>query len=161
LLASLEGSSFGLKKADTFAQQHKLENQKAHVLRFLWILGNYGKSENEYLVVDAETFLSNRGKEKKLAILSFVEDAVFRVLSDFGICCELVASGRVKKGDLTTGTGYLRKKGWVMKMSFEPKVGGKTALGALQTFVKKLDKEYGSRAFRRFQNADMTVLLKT
>lgn len=127
LLANLESSSFGLKKAGTFAQQHKLENQKAHVLRFLWVLGNYGKPENEYLVVDAETFLSNRGKEKKLAILSFVEDAVFRVLSDFGICCELVASEGVKKGDLTTGTGYLRKKGWVIKMSFEPKVGGKTA----------------------------------
>jgi len=46
-------------------------------------------------------------------------------------------------------------------MSFEPKVGGKTALGALQTFVKKLEKECGSRAFRRFQNANMTVLLKT
>ena len=161
LLSDLERSSFRLTNADTFAQQHKLENQKAHVLRFLWILGNYGKPENEYLVVDSDTFLDNRGKEKKLAILSFVEDSVFRVLSDFGVCCELVASDGTKKDELTTGTGYLRKKGWVIKMSFEPMVGGNAALKALQKYVKKLDKEYGSRAFRRFQSADMAVLLKT
>jgi hypothetical protein len=162
LLADLELSSLGLTDTDTFAQQHKLENQKVHVLRFLWILGNYGKLENKtHLVVDAETFLSNRGKEKKLAILSFVEDAVFKVLSEFGVCSELISSEGMKKDDLTTGTGYLRKKSWVMKMSFDPKVGGVAALEAFQSFVKELDKKYGSRAFRCFRNADMTVLLKT
>jgi hypothetical protein len=48
-----------------------------------------------------------------------------------------------------------------MKMSFDPKVGGIAALEAFQSFAKELDKKYGSRAFQRFRNADMTVLLKT
>lgn len=98
LLSDLERSSFGLNNSDTFAQQHKLENQKAHVLRFLWALGNFGKPENEiHLVVDAETVLNDRCKEKKPAIFSVVQRSVFKFLSKFGVCSELVASARFKK----------------------------------------------------------------
>ena len=164
LLASLEHSSLGLRDTDTFAQQHKLENQKAHVSRFLWIFGNYGKFEKEngtHLVVDAETYQANRGKEKTLSIWSFVEEVVFKVLAEFGVCCERVALKGVKNEDLTTGTGYLRKRGGVMKVSFEERIGGTAALEALQTYVKKLDKKYGSRAFQRFRRADMQILLET
>jgi hypothetical protein len=131
-------------------------------LRFLWTLGNFGKHENEtHLVVDAETFLNNCGKEKKVAILSFVQESVFKVLFEFGVCSGLVESEGLRKADLTTGTGYLRRKGWVMKMSFEPKLGRKAALKVLQNYVKKLNKKYGSRVFQRFRNADITVLLQT
>ena len=163
LLASIDHSSLGLRDTDTFAQQHKLENQKLHVLRFLWILGNHGKFKKEdstYLVVDAETYQANRGKEKRLSIWSFVKDVVFKVLAEFGVRCERVALKGVKNEDLTTGTGYLRKRGWVMRMSFEEKIGGTAALKALQTYVKKLDKKYGSRAFNRFRSADMQILLE-
>lgn len=161
LLATIDCSSLGLRDTDTFAQQHKLEKQRTHVLRFLWIFGNYGKFEKDgtCLVVDAETYHANRGTEKTLSIWSFVEDAVFKVLSDFGVCCERVVLKGVKNEDLTTGTGYLRKKGWVMTMAFDEKIGGTSALKALQTYAKKLDKKYGSKAFRRFRDADMTVLL--
>jgi hypothetical protein len=164
LLDALANSSLGLRDTDTFAQQHKLEKQKAHILRFLWIFANYGKFEKEniiYLVVDAETYHANRGTEKTLSIWSFVEDAVFKSLSNFGVCCERVALKGVKNEDLITGTGYLRNKGWVMRMSFDEKVGGTAALKALQTYAKKLDKKYGAKAFRRFRDADMTVLLET
>ena len=160
LLADLEHSSLGLQDTDTFAQQHKLENRKAHVLRFLWILGNHGKFEKEnitYLAVDAKTYHANRGKEKTLSIWSFVQDVVFKVLAEFGVCCERVALKGVKNEDLTTGTGYLRNKGWVMRMSFEDKLGGTAALKALQTYAKKVDKKYGSRAFRHFREADMQI----
>ena len=47
LLATIQDSDFGLKNADTFAQMHKLQKQKMHVLRFLWIMANYGKIEEE------------------------------------------------------------------------------------------------------------------
>ena len=164
LLSTIERSSLGLQDTDTFAQQHKLEKQKAHILRFLWILGNYGKFEKEkgtYLVVDAETYLANRGKEKTLSIWSFVEDIVFKGLSNFGVSCERVALKEVKNEDLTTGTGYLRNRGWVMRMAFDEKIGGTAALKALQTYVKRLDKDYGSKAFQRFRNADMRILLDT
>jgi hypothetical protein len=164
LLANLAHSSLGLRDTDIFAQQHKLENQKAHVLRFLWILGNYGKLEEEKspsLAVDAETYIANRGSEKTLAMWSFVEDTVFKVLSEFGVCCERVALKGVKDRDLTTGTGYLRKKGWVMRMSFKEKIGGAAALKALQTYAQRLEEKYGARAFQRFRDAEMQILFET
>ena len=72
LLATIKRSSLGLRDTDTFAQQHRLVNRRAHVLRFLWILGRYGKFEKEkniHLVVDAETYLANRGREKTLGLV--------------------------------------------------------------------------------------------
>jgi hypothetical protein len=160
LLVNLERSSFGLQGTDTLAQQKKLESRKAHVLRFLWIIGNHGKFEKrQSLVVDAETYIGKRGGEKQLAIWSFVEDVVFKVLREFGVCCERVAFEGVAAEDLTTGTGYLRKKGWVMRMFFEEKVGGAATLKALQTYVQRLDQKFGAKAFRRFRGADMQVLL--
>jgi hypothetical protein len=164
LLATLGKSSFGFRDSDTFAQHQKLENQRAHILRFIWILGKYGQIEKNKvtrLVVDAETYLNNRGREKTLAIWSFVEDIVFKVLSEFGVCCERFILKGVKNEDLTTGTGYLRKKGWAMKMSFEKKIGGVASLNALQDYIKKVDKKYGNRGFNRFQKADMKFLLES
>jgi len=160
LLKDLAHSSLGLSDTDTFAQHHKLENHKAHVLKFLWIFGNYGKldSERTSLVVDAETYQDNRGTEKTLSIWSFVKDVVFKALAEIGVRCERVTLKGVKIEDLTTGTGYLRKHGWVMRMSFEEKVGGSDALKALQTYSKKLYKKHGSRAFNSFRKADMKVL---
>ncbi len=148
LLAAIKRSSLGLRDTDTFAQQHRLENRRAHVLRFLWILGAYGKfekEENAYLVVDAKIYEANRGSEKTLAIWSFVKDTIFKVLSEFGVRCERVALTGVMEEDLATGTGYLRSKGWVMKMSFEGKVGGTVALKALQTYTRRLDEKFGKK----------------
>ena len=47
LLTNINLSSLGLKDADTFAQHNTLENQKAHILRSLWIFGNYGTLNEE------------------------------------------------------------------------------------------------------------------
>ena len=163
LLATIKRSSLGLRDTDTFAQQHRLENRRAHVLRFLWILGRYGKFEKEKsarLVVDARTYEANRGSEKTLAIWSFVKDTVFKVLSEFGVCCERVALKGVKEEDLATGTGYLRSKGWVMKISFEEKIGGTAALKALQTYTRRLDEKYGKKAFQHFSDANMQILFE-
>jgi hypothetical protein len=162
LLAKVAGSSLGLEGTDTLAQRQKLENLKAHVLRLLWIIGRYGEFQKDHsLVVDAQTYIANRGGEKSLAIWSFVEDVVFKVLSEFDVCCKRVVSKGVAAEDLTTGTGYLRRKGWTMQVSFEDNVGGAAALKALQTYARRLDREYGAKAFRRFRDADMKVLLET
>jgi len=161
LLTTLNDSSLGLHDTDTFAQQHKLENQRTHMLRFLWIIGSCGKLEKEkrgYLLVDARTYIANRGSEKRLAIWSFVQDVIFNFLSEVGVCCELVVLKGVKKEDLTTGTGYLRYKGWSMKMFFEERIGGTAALKAFQTYTKRLAKKYGKKAFKHFSTADMQIL---
>jgi hypothetical protein len=151
----------GLRDTDTFAQRHSLEDRRANVLRFLWILGRYGEFEKEngaYLVVDAGTYEANRGSEKRLAIWAFVKDTVFKVLSVFGVRCERVALKGVKEEDLATGTGYLRSSGWVMKMSFEEKIGGAAVLRALQAYIRRLDERYNEKAFRHF-DADMEILI--
>ena len=160
LLTTIKRSSLGLRDTDTFAQQNRLKNRKTHVLRFLWILGRYGKFEKDmsaYLVVDARTYEANRGSEKTLAIWSFVKETIFKVLSEFGVCCKRVALEGVKEKDLTTGTGYLRSKGWVMKMSFEEKIGSTAALKALQTYAQRLGEKYGKKAFKNFSDVDMRV----
>lgn len=164
LLTVIDRSSLGLRDTDTFAQHHKLEDLKQHVLRFLWILGCYGVIEEKngaYLVVDARTYLTSRGNEKRLAVWSFVQDTVLTVLSDFGVRCERVALKGVRQEDLTTGTGYLRTRGWVMKMSFEEDIGGLFALEALQNYARRVDKKHGKRAFQRFREVDMQVLFRT
>ncbi len=161
LLVAIRRSSLGLRDTDTFAQQHRLENRRAHVLRFLWILGRYGKVEKEksaHLVVDAGTYEANRGSEKTLAIWSFVKETVFRALSEFGVCCDRVALKGVKEEALVTGTGYLRSRGWVVRMSFVERIGGKSTLKALQTYTRMLDEKYGKKAFQRFSEADMQIL---
>lgn len=164
LLATLKQSSLGLSGTDTFAQQHKLENLRTFLLRFLWILGSCGKLESEkrmHLVVDAENYFANRGSEKSLAIWSFMQDTVFRILTDFGVSCERVTLKGFKEEELTTGTGYLRYKGWVMKMSFDEKIGGTAALKALQTYISLLNKKYEKKAFQHFQDIDIQILSET
>jgi len=163
LLTSLKRSSLGMTDTDTFAQQHRLENRRAHVLRFLWILGRYGKLREEkkaYLAAEAKTYMDNRETEKTLAIWSFAKDTVFKALSDLGAHCERVALKGVKDKDLTTGTGYLRNKGWIMRMSFDETIGGAAALEALQTYTAKLSKKYDKKAFQHFSDADMQILLE-
>jgi hypothetical protein len=127
----------------------------------LWILGRYGKFENEkstHLVANGNIYLANRVNEKMLAIWPFVKENVFKVLAEFRVCCELVALKGVNEKELSTGTGYLRSKGWVIKMSFEEKIGGTAALKALQTYTRREDEKYGKKGFRHFQEADMRIL---
>jgi hypothetical protein len=128
----------------------------------LWILGRYGKFERDkstHLAVDARTYEANRGSEKKLAIWSFVEENAFKVLSEFGVCCERIALKGVKEEDLTTSTGYLRSQGWIMRMSFEEEIGGTATLRALQEYANKLERKHRKKAFKHFSEANMQVLL--
>lgn len=160
LIEKIWNSSFGLQGTDTFAQHQTLEKERINVLRFLWIFGTYGKLDGDgsVLVVDPKTYLASRGSEKQLAIWSFLKAVVFKELSSLGVCCKLVPLTGVKIADLTTGTGYVRNKGWVMSISFETQIGGLDALRALQAYCKKLDQKFGKKAFQRFSIADIGVL---
>ena len=162
LLASLVRSSLGLTNTDTFAQYYKLEGLRANIFRFLWIIGNYGrftKEKKPHLEIDGATYEANRGNQKTLAIWPFVRNTVFKILSEFGVCCERMVLKGVKEEDIVTGTGYLRREGWTMAMFFEEKIGGTAALDSLQEYAHRLDTAHGKKAFQHFQNADMQVLL--
>ncbi len=160
LISTFERSPVGLKNIDSLAQQHQLEKIRAHLQRFLWIMGTFGRFEKNRtgLFVEAQIYLSNRGKEKTLAIWSFVEETVFKLLSEQGVQCERIARPGFIDAELTTGTGYLRNKGWIMRMSFEEEAGGGSALEALRTYSQRLNEKYGQKAFRKFRSADMNVL---
>ena len=161
ILASLKRSSLELKDIDTFAQQQRLKNRIPHFLRFLWIFGRFGDLKTEdgvHLVVDAKTYIDNRGSEKTLATWSFVKDVIIKILSEFGVRCERVVLKGAKEKDLVTPGGYLRGKGWVVMMTFDEKAGGVAALRALKNYSKKLDEKYGKKAFRYFAKIDMRVL---
>jgi len=163
LLAALGQSNLGLSDTDTFAQYYTLENLKAHVLRFLWIFGSCGRFEKEerpHLVVDGRTYEANRGDQKMLAIWPFVRDTIFNVLSQFRVYCERVVLNGMEEKDLVTGTGYMRREGWVMTLYFEEKIGGPPALKSLQEYVMILEKEYGKKAFENFRNANMQTLTR-
>ena len=116
--------------------------------------------DGSFLVVDPKTYLASRGSEKQLAIWSFLKGVVFKELSSLGVCCERVPLTGVKIADLTTGTGYVRNKGWVMNISFETQIGGLDALRALQSYCKKLDQKFGKKAFQQFCIADMGFLFE-
>lgn len=160
LLEKIWNSSFGLRDTDTFAQHHTLEKQRDHVLRFLWVFGTYGVLDENIscLVIEPKLYLANRGSEKQLAIWSFLESVIFRALSELGICCNRVALNDVKLEDLTTGTGYLRNKGWLLKMSFKNRKDGSQVLKALQVYCKKLNAKYGKKAFQHFRVGNMQFL---
>ena len=161
VLADVKRSSLGLKDIDTFAQQQRLKNRIPYLLRLFWILGRFGDLQTENgsrLVVDAKTYIDNRGNEKDLASWSFVKDVIIKILSEFGVRCERVMLKGVKEKDLATPGGYLRSKGWLMMMTFDEKAGGVTALKALQTYARKLEEKYGRKAFRYFSDVDMQVL---
>jgi hypothetical protein len=161
LLTSIKRSSLGLTDIDTFAQRQRLKNRMPQFLRFLWILGRYGEFKKEngaHLIVNAKTFLANRGSEKTLASCPFVENIILKILPEFGIHCKRVVLKGAKEKNLTTGTGYLRDRGWVMTISFDEAHGGIATLKALQTYTKRLDEKYGKKAFKHFSDADMRVL---
>ena len=163
VLAAVKRASLGLKDTDTYSQQIRLKNRRRTFFRFLWIFGFYGELKEEngsHLEVDSKTYIANR-KQDGLAIWDYV-DTVFKVLQEFGVHCEHVPLTEKKHGrkGWLTPTGYMRDKGWFMKMSFDNNAGGVSTLKALQRYTAKLDEKYGKRAFRHFSNVDMRVLSK-
>lgn len=159
VLSSIKRSSLGLSSTDTFPQQQRLRNRTPHFLRFLWIFGRYGKFKQDdraHLIVDAKTYIDNRGSEKTLATWTYLKDVIFRVLPEFGIHAELVPSIKRWKTEMEG----LRQKGWTMKIIFDKSTGGADTLKALQTYTWKLDEKHGRRAFRHFRDIDMRALLR-
>jgi len=161
LLATMKRSPLGLSGTDTYAQQNRLKSRRPVFFRFLYNFGLFGELRDEdgaHLMIDSKSYLANRGSEKTLASWPFVKDTIFKVLLEFGVHSEFVELEDAPKKGVTTGTGYLRDKGWFMKLTFDESVGGVAALKALKSYTTRLDEKYGKRAFRYFSNVDMWVL---
>jgi hypothetical protein len=136
------------------ARQEVFKKRRQHLLKILWALGRHGKIEGEesesHLVIDAETYLALKIQSDYELVKEYC-----RVLRRQGVHCEIVPL--VEKG-WRTQRGTLRKKGWVIKLSFDQDAGGASLPNTLQSYVTKLDEKYGKTALRYFSKADMRIL---
>jgi hypothetical protein len=149
---------------DTYARQVALEKTRQYVLRLLWMFVTYDELKQEddsHIVADSETYYAQMRQAPAFSSYSRMLNRI-KLLQERGVRCELIplAKDKYGKDGWLTPTGALRKKGWLLKISFESKVGGASALRALKTYAKKLDDNYGKRAFSCFSKVDMHVFGK-
>jgi hypothetical protein len=157
VLKTLKESTLAGVDGDLAVQQQRLKNRVRYLFRFLSIFAIHGQLEEtngKALVVDPETYKDNRGSETGLMSLSRLENVIFPNLAKAGIETEIVELAK----DWKVPTGYLRIRGWEMKLAFAKEIGGLASLKAFQTFGKKLNEKYGKRVFRFFKDVDMRLL---
>ena len=160
MFSTLKRSILSGEDADLAPQQHRLKSRVKHLFRFLWILAAFGKMDEPndgVLVIDAETFQKNRGSESGLSRWTGLEQIIFTTLAKLGIKAEIVEISK----DWKVPSGYLRSKGWEIKLAFTKKGERETNLKAFQIYANKLHEKYGKQAFRYFSNIDMRVLADT
>ena len=158
VLKSLKESTLAGVDADLAIQQGRLQNRVKYLFRFLLILAVHGKLQEKNgraLVVDPETYRDNRGSETALMSVSTLENVIFPNLAKVGMEAEIVKLAN----DWKVPTGYLRRRGWEMKLIFTKKIGGLATLKALQNYGKALEEKFGKRAFRYFSDVDMNILV--
>jgi len=157
ILASVKSIGGG-----TYAMQVTLENRRRYLLRLLWVFGCYGEMEDKngsYLVVTSEAYSTKMRQAPAFSLFSRMLGH-FDVLKEFGIRCQhvqLTEEKYGKKGWLTP-TGALRRNGWAIKMSFEERVGGASALKALRTYATRLSEKQGEKGYALFSQVDMRPL---
>lgn len=138
--------------AKTHAQQVEVKKRKEYMFKLLWTFGLYGelkKEKSTYLRIDSETYSAQKltGQKRKV-------DLYLEVLKGNGVHCEYI----LEEEKWLTPMGWLRNKGWNMKMSFDKKTGGIAMLKALQTYTALLNEKCDKKGFSHFKKADMEVL---
>lgn len=145
------GSAEGI----SYAEQAILKKRRRNLVKLLWVWGLYGEQAGEgdpALVLDSQTYLAQQIESDHAKLEDY-----FEALAAYGIHCEHVP---LVEDGWRTARGALRKKGWLIKISFGDQAGGMLAQEALCRYAGRLDRQYGKEAFRRFSRADMRVLSK-
>ena len=140
--------------AVSYARLFILEKNRKQLLRILWAFGRFGElkeADGLYLMLDSETY----SRQKISSYYSKVQE-YFRLLEKYGAHCEIVP---LQEKGWVTPTGALRNTGWLMKLSFDEKMGGDLTLKVLKNYALKLEDEYGKDAFRYFSKGDMRALI--
>ena len=141
----------------TYAQQVELKKRREYIFRLLWAFGLYGKlkkEEDSHLVMDCETYYAQKLIGQLRTVVLNLE-----FLKGYGVHCELVSLTKEKYGHegWLTPMEWLKKKGWLIKISFDDNAGGRSALEALKDYTAKLYERYSEEALRYFKKADMRV----
>jgi hypothetical protein len=143
----------GSAKDISYADPAILQKRRRNLVKLLWAWGLYGEPAGEgdpVLVLDSETYLAQKIDSDYNTL-----EGYFDTLAEYGIHCEHVP---LIEASWRTARGTLRKKGWLIRISFGEGAGGAPALKALCTYAAALVQEYGKAAFRRFSRGDMRVL---
>jgi len=150
-VASLSGN--------TYAQRVELKKRKDYLFKLLWSFGLFGELKEEngsYLVMDSETYYAQK-------LTGHLRTVVMNLgfLKRHGVQGEIVSLTKEKYGQKgwLTPMAWLRKEGWLLKMSFDDKAGGGPALKALQDYVAILNEKYSEKALKYFKKVDMNSLV--
>ena len=136
----------------SYARKFTLEKNRNKLLKILWAFSRFGESKKDngsYLSLNSEVYSSQQINSYYSKVQDYIEQ-----LESYGVHCEIVP---LQEKGWVTPSGALRKTGWLMKLSFDEKIGCLT-VKALKNYALKLDEKYGKNAFRYFSKGDMRVL---
>jgi hypothetical protein len=150
-VASLSGN--------TYAQQLELKKRKDYLFKLLWTFGLSAELKEEngsHLVMDSKTYYAQKLPGHLRTVVMNLE-----FLKRQGVLGEIVSLTKEKYGQKgwLTPMAWLRKEGWLLKMSFDDKAGGGSALKALQDYVAILNEKNDERPLKYFKKVDMNPLL--
>ena len=160
-LVEIANSNLGIKGVDTISGFELYKGRKEFLWRFLWIIGLYGKIENEELSIDSATLYEHR---KPISLPKNEEEwKVFcNILSKFGIITEL----EIKTDKLYTPGGYMRAKipksnepAYTLKMKTSSGLQNYPFFMNLSEMISKLHKVSGKRAFSNFKKLNFNFIL--
>ncbi|MBN1190385.1 MAG: DUF3795 domain-containing protein [Dehalococcoidales bacterium] len=144
-------------KAVSYIDQVLLERKRPYLHMLIWVIGLYGRPENENLVLESAVCVDkkecSRLVRKKDNTLFEPFQEVINSLKQYGIQIEFKPSG----------------KNWTLILGIEESAGGPAVLTALKTYVLKLIEKYGEpvytgscnlkgRGFKLFSKAEMSDL---
>jgi hypothetical protein len=160
-LFEITNSNFGIKGIDTVAGYEQYLVRKEFLLRFIWIIGLYGKINENDLRIDSVTLYENR---KPISLPSNKEqwETYFNILTKFGIHAEL----ETKTDDLYTPGGYMRvktpktnKPTYNIKIKVNPNLQEYPFFKILKKIISELQIKTGKRAFTHFKKLNFNSVL--
>jgi hypothetical protein len=144
--------------AESLAMKELLEERRKDLLKVLWTFGVAG----EWQEADGQLVIDDRDwRAQKLPSQHKRVQRQWEILGEHGVECTFKPLG---EGWLLP-SGWIRHRsqkwdvGWQMMLSFAESAGGEAALRALSSYAQALDAELGSKAYRKFAQADMRPLL--
>ncbi len=147
-LNTIEGVSFARKEA--------LNLRRKHLLNILWGFGLRGRfdREEDHLEMNSEAY-----REQKLLSYPFKKvESLLSSFQEFGVRCQFIP---LEEGGWLTPTGALKSGPWLVRMSFDKRIGEADTLVALKEYSSLLEEKYGGEAFKHFAQADMRWLMTT
>jgi len=160
-MSAILSSKLGLIDTDTIAVQEMLEGRRDVLVRFLWILANYGTIKDKQLSVDSISISKHKKETSGFPTTEEAWNRFLDLISSAGINSEIELAP-VDRNQLITPIGWLRDRivgsdtpGYHIRISLNESLGGFPSLKLMQSFVKDLDEQFGKKGFAKFKKVDM------